>query len=508
MNVKELIEEVQRCRAYGPLDREIGAVTVNSRAVREGTLFAAIRGETTDGHDYIGSALEAGASAILAEQDVPELFRGTWVQVPDSRRGIAELADAFHGRPSDHMMVAGVTGTNGKTTTAFILQHLVNRARGRCGLIGTVHYDTGLGHKPSSHTTPDWIAVQELLAEMRSHDCKGVAMEVSSHALAQKRVHGIRFDAAIFTNLTQDHLDYHGTMEDYFLAKASFFDHLIEQGGPKKPAAIINIDDSWGRRLARSLDGKLNVVRFGMGNQADFRATGLRISMQGTQFSMTARGREFLVRTPYIGRFNVYNVLGALAAAWSMDLNLREAVAGMAEAPQIPGRMQNVAEAKPFRVYVDYAHTPDALENALRTVRELEPRSIITVVGCGGDRDRTKRPLMGAVAEQHSTWTILTSDNPRSEKPEDILAEIATGMQGERFEVIPDRRAAIARAIELAGARAGGGDVVLIAGKGHEQGQIFADRIEPFDDVKVAHDILRNWVMPERTREAGRRPER
>ena len=496
MNLREILEGVQRVGTHGPLDREITGITADSREVTDGSLFAAIRGVKSDGHAFIESAREAGAAAIMAEQDVPELYRDTWLRVPDSRRGVAEAADVYYGRPSDALLVSGVTGTNGKTTTAFILQHLVAQARGRCGLIGTVKYDTGLGQEPSSHTTPDWIAVQRLLSEMRANACRGVAMEVSSHALSQSRVHGIRFDSAIFTNLTQDHLDYHGTMEAYFAAKASFFEHLTEQGGPKKPQAVINIDDAWGRRLARLYEDRLNVVKFGMGLQADFRATDVRIGMQGTQFTLAARGREFLVRTPYIGRFNVYNVLGALAAAWSMDLNLREAVNAMTRAPQIPGRMQSVAEAKPFKVYVDYAHTPDALENALRTLKELGPRRIITVFGCGGDRDRTKRPLMGAAAEALSSWSILTSDNPRSEDPEQILADIRTGMQGDRHESIVCRREAIARAIGMAG----GGDLVLIAGKGHEQGQTFAGgRVEPFDDVRVAQAALRNWVLPDRS---------
>ena len=504
MNLKDILEGVQRVSTFGPLDREINAISVDSREVAEGTLFAAIRGEKADGHDFITKAREAGASAIMAEQDVPELYRDTWLQVPDSRKAVAEAADVYYGRPSDAMLVSGVTGTNGKTTTALILQHLITQARGRCGLIGTVRYDNGLGQIPASHTTPDWIALQRLLSEMRANACKGVAMEVSSHALSQSRVHGIRFDSAIFTNLTQDHLDYHGTMEDYFMAKASFFEHLVSQGGPKKPTAVINIDDPWGKRLARSLEGRLPVLKFGMGVQADFRASAIRVSIQGTQFTLHARGREFLVRTPYIGRFNVFNVLGALAAAWSMDLNLREAITSVLRAPQIPGRMQSVADAKPFRVYVDYAHTPDALENALRTIKELEPRSIITVFGCGGDRDRSKRPLMGAAAESLSTYTILTSDNPRSENPEAILQEIRAGMRGDRCEIIPDRQAAIARAIDLAGARPGGGDVVLIAGKGHEQGQITGNFTLPFDDVKVAQSILRNWVMPDRSRPSQR----
>jgi UDP-N-acetylmuramoyl-L-alanyl-D-glutamate--2,6-diaminopimelate ligase len=494
MNLNDILDGVSRVSTFGPLDKEISALTVDSREVTDGTLFAAIRGEKGDGHDYIEAARSNGAAAILAERDVPEFYRDTWLRVPDSRRGIAEAADVYYGRPSDALTVCGITGTNGKTTTAFLLHHLITAAKGRCGLLGTVKYDTGLGPEPSSHTTPDWIAIQRLLSEMKANGCTGVAMEVSSHALQQSRVHGIRFDAAIFSNLTQDHLDYHGTMENYFRAKAAFFEHLILQGGPKKPAAIINVDDTWGRRLAASLEGKLNVVKYGMGMEADFRAGDIRTSVTGTQFTLTARGRTFLVRLPLIGRFNVFNALSAITAMWAMGYNLREAINNIAQAPQIPGRMQSVAQNKPFRIFVDYAHTPDALENALKTLKDIGPRRLITVFGCGGDRDKTKRPRMGAVAEQYSSYTIVTSDNPRSEVPEQILADIRAGMTGDRVENIVDRREAIARAISIAG----GGDIVLIAGKGHEQGQTFAAGTVPFDDVRVVQNILRDWTLPDR----------
>jgi UDP-N-acetylmuramoyl-L-alanyl-D-glutamate--2,6-diaminopimelate ligase len=494
MNLNDILDGVSRVSTFGPLDKEISALTVDSREVTDGTLFAAIRGEKGDGHDYIETARSNGAAAILAERDVPEFYRDTWLRVPDSRRGIAEAADVYYGRPSDALTVCGITGTNGKTTTAFLLHHLITAAKGRCGLLGTVKYDTGLGPEPSSHTTPDWIAIQRLLSEMKANGCTGVAMEVSSHALQQSRVHGIRFDAAIFSNLTQDHLDYHGTMENYFRAKAAFFEHLILQGGPKKPAAIINVDDTWGRRLAVSLEGKLNVVKYGMGMEADFRAGDIRTSVTGTQFTLTARGRTFLVRLPLIGRFNVFNALSAITAMWAMGYNLREAINNIAQAPQIPGRMQSVAQNKPFRIFVDYAHTPDALENALKTLKDIGPRRLITVFGCGGDRDKTKRPRMGAVAEQYSSYTIVTSDNPRSEVPEQILADIRAGMTGDRVENIADRREAIARAISIAG----GGDIVLIAGKGHEQGQTFAAGTVPFDDVRVVQNILRDWTLPDR----------
>jgi UDP-N-acetylmuramoyl-L-alanyl-D-glutamate--2,6-diaminopimelate ligase len=496
MKLPQILDHLSRVRTFGPLDLEITALTADSRAVGPGFLFAALRGDSSDGHDYISQAIARGATAIMAETDVPVDFRGTWLTVKDTKAALAEAADVFFRKPSDRLLTVGVTGTNGKTTTGFLLQHLIESAKGNCGLIGTVKYVTGGGlTEPASHTTPDSITLQRLLRTMTENGCIGAALEVSSHALIQQRTHGIRFDAAIFTNLTQDHLDYHKTMEAYYDAKALFAAHLVEQGGPKKPALILNTDDAAGRRMAREYEGKLRIVTYGMNVHADFRATQMSATMKGTTFTLEARGRSFLVRMPLIGRFNVYNAMGALAAVWSMDLNLRQAVKALEDAPQIPGRMEAVAENKPFKVFIDYAHTPDALENALRTLRDLGPRRIITVFGCGGDRDRTKRPRMGAVAEAGGHYSILTNDNPRSEEPGAILSDIAAGMHGENYEMIPDRRAAIERAISIAG----GGDIVLIAGKGHETGQTAKGVVTPFDDLQVARHTLRNWTMPERS---------
>ena len=496
MKLPQILDHLSRVRTFGPLDLEITALTADSREAGPGSLFAALRGDTSDGHHFIPQAIANGATAIMAETDVPVDFRGTWLTVKDSKAALAEAADIYFRKPSDRLLTVGVTGTNGKTTTGFLLQHLMESARGHCGLIGTVKYVTGEGlTEPASHTTPDSITLQRLLRTMTENGCVGAALEVSSHALIQQRTHGIRFDAAIFTNLTQDHLDYHKTMEAYYDAKALFAAHLVEQGGSKKPALILNTDDAAGRRMAREYEGKLRLVTYGMNVHADFRATQMSATMKGTTFTLEARGRSFLVRMPLIGRFNVYNAMGALAAVWSMDLNLRQAVKALEDAPQIPGRMEAVAENKPFKVFIDYAHTPDALENALRTLRDLGPRRIITVFGCGGDRDRTKRPRMGAAAEAGGHYSILTSDNPRSEDPGAILAEIAAGMRGENHEVIPDRRAAIERAISIAG----GGDIVLIAGKGHETGQTAGGVVTPFDDLQVARHFLRNWTLPERS---------
>ncbi len=495
MKLARLLDQIPRARTFGPLDGEISALTSDSREAGPGSLFAALRGDAADGHQFIPQAIAQGAAAILAETDVPEDHRGTWITVKDSRTALGEVADAFYRHPSDRLLVAGVTGTNGKTTTGFLLRHLIESARGPCGLIGTVRYETGgAEEEPASRTTPDSITLQRLLRTMTENNCAGVAMEVSSHALVQHRVHGIRFDAGVFTNLTQDHLDYHGTMEEYYLAKAGFAAHLAEQGGEKKPALVVNTDDSAGRRLVKEYGKQLRIVTFGSNVHADFRISRMEATMKGTTFNLEARGRSFLVRMPLIGRFNVYNATGALAAVWAMDLNLRQAVKALEEAPQIPGRLQSVGGNKPFKVFVDYAHTPDALESTLRSLRDLGPRRIITVFGCGGDRDRGKRPLMGAAAETGSSYSILTSDNPRSEEPEAILTDIEAGMRRETHERIADRRAAIEKAVSLAG----GGDIVLIAGKGHETGQMAKGVETPFDDVQVATQILRNWTLPER----------
>ncbi|MDB6069886.1 MAG: UDP-N-acetylmuramyl-tripeptide synthetase [Verrucomicrobiales bacterium] len=495
MKLNFLLDQLFRVRTFGPLDVEVTGLTADSRQAGPGILFAALRGETSDGHNFISQAIANGAAAILAETDVPTDYRGTWITVKDTKAALAEAADAFFRKPSDRLPIVGVTGTNGKTTTCFLLQHIITSARGQCGLIGTVKYVVGEGlEETASHTTPDSITLQRLLRTMTENHCTAAAIEVSSHALMQQRTHGIRFDAAVFTNLTQDHLDYHKTMEAYYDAKARFAEHLVLQGGEKKPALVLNTDDAAGRRMAREYEGKLRIVTYGMNVHADFRATQLTATMRGTTFTLEARGRSFLVRMPLIGKFNVYNALGALAAVWSMDLNLRQAVKALEDSPQVPGRMESVSDNKPFRVFIDYAHTPDALENALRTLRDLSPRRIITVFGCGGDRDRTKRPRMGAVAEAGGSYTILTNDNPRSEDPDAIMAEIKAGMRGETNEMIPDRRAAIERAISIAG----GGDIVLIAGKGHESGQTVNGVVTPFDDVQVTRHILRNWTLPER----------
>ncbi|HMJ05446.1 MAG TPA: UDP-N-acetylmuramoyl-L-alanyl-D-glutamate--2,6-diaminopimelate ligase, partial [Chthoniobacterales bacterium] len=330
------------------------------------------------------------------------------------------------------------------------------------------------------------LELQELLAQIVHAGCKAAVMEVSSHALAQERTRGLEWDVAVFTNLTQDHLDFHGTMENYFDSKVKLFTGLAAQTTKKKAIAVVNIDDRYGEQLLDRLEKDFPVVTYGLGARADFRASNYRPEFGGTSYQLDARGKSYLVRLPLIGRFNVANSLAALAAAHGLGISVRDAVLSLAKSPQVPGRLEAVAARRQFQVFVDYAHTPDALLNVLKTVRELSPRKLIVVFGCGGDRDRQKRPLMARVADENADFSIVTSDNPRKEDPDAIIAEVEKGFRSERYEKIPERAEAIARAIALAQPR----DVVVIAGKGHEAYQEFADHTVPFDDMQVARRAL------------------
>ncbi|MFL6537448.1 MAG: UDP-N-acetylmuramoyl-L-alanyl-D-glutamate--2,6-diaminopimelate ligase, partial [Chthoniobacterales bacterium] len=373
-------------------------------------------------------------------------------------------------------------------TTTFLIKHICESAGMRCGLLGTVRYEIGERILPAIRTTPESLDVQELLAQMRSAGCKAAAMEVSSHALEQERVRGIEWDVAVFTNLTQDHLDFHRTMEAYFDAKAKLFTGLTNQQHKKKAAAVVNVDDRYGEKLLERIGKETPVITYGSGLRANFRMSNYRSEFTGTSFQLDARGKSYLVRVPLIGRFNVANATAALATASAMGIGLREAILSLGKSPQVPGRLEAVPAKRQFQVFVDYAHTPDALLNVVKTLRELEPRKLIVVFGCGGDRDRQKRPLMAQVCDQFADVSIITSDNPRKEDPDAIIAEAEKGFRSKRYEKITDRAEAIARAIELAQPR----DVVLIAGKGHETYQEFADHTIPFDDVQVARRAVEN----------------
>ncbi|HEY8900696.1 MAG TPA: UDP-N-acetylmuramoyl-L-alanyl-D-glutamate--2,6-diaminopimelate ligase [Chthoniobacterales bacterium] len=484
LTLDKLLEKAGVQPPPGAADARIDAVCYDSRRAAAGSLFFALPGAQADGAKFALDAVARGATAVLAESPIP----GCTVPqalVSNAREAMADVSRAFYGDPSASLRTVGITGTNGKTTTAFLVKHLLDAAQLRCGLLGTIRYVVGDESLPAARTTPESADVQELFARMRDAGSRAVAMEVSSHALAQHRVRGVAWDAAVFTNLTQDHLDYHKTMDRYFDAKASLFETMYHQKG-KRGKSVINLDDRYGQRLLERLPKPAKPITYGLGVRAEFRAIDATFDVHGTKYKLEAKGRQYLVRLPLIGRFNVYNSLAALAASTALGLELRAAVTAMANAPQVPGRLERVPARRNFSVYVDYAHTDDALTNVLSTLRDLGPHRLIVVFGCGGDRDRAKRPLMARAAEQLADYTIVTSDNPRTEDPEAILADIRKGLRGAAHETIVDRREAIYRAIALAGE----GDVVLIAGKGHETYQEVNGQRTPFDDVSVARNAI------------------
>jgi UDP-N-acetylmuramoyl-L-alanyl-D-glutamate--2,6-diaminopimelate ligase len=451
----------------------------DTRAVSPGALFFCVPGERVDGHDLAADAVTAGAVALVVER--PLEFSVPQLVVTDAREAMGLAADAFFRRPTRELAVAGVTGTNGKTTTAFLLYSILAAAGRRPGLLGTVEMRIGGERRAVVRTTPEAIDLQRTYREMLDAGDLSCAMEASSHASELKRLVGTRFRVLVFTNLTQDHLDFHGTMGSYYEAKRRLFVDPDIDGN--RPPAAVNVGDEHGRRLAaelRGLGGEL--LTFGLGDDADIRPDELELTPSTT--SLRAAG--LAVHPRLRGRFNVENVLGAIAASRLLGIDEDAIVRGIEHLTGVPGRFEAVDEGQPFAVIVDYAHTPEALENVLTEARGLAMGRVLCVFGCGGDRDRAKRPLMGEVVSRLADRAIVTSDNPRSEEPTAIIDEILTGMSGEE-DVEPDRAAAIATAIE----HAGDGDVVVIAGKGHEQGQEFSDRTIPFDDREVARDALR-----------------
>jgi UDP-N-acetylmuramoyl-L-alanyl-D-glutamate--2,6-diaminopimelate ligase len=470
MILRELLGE-------GPADVEITSLAFDNRLVGPGTLFFCVPGFTRDGHDFAPDAVERGAAALVVTHPlglgVPE------VVVDDVRAAMARAAAAFEGDPTRILRTVGVTGTNGKTTTAFLVRDVLEACGIRTGLIGTVKAVVGGEERVMERTTPEAIHLQALFAEMLDGGDEACVMEVSSHALQLQRAAGIHWAVAIFTNLTQDHLDFHPTMEDYFMAKRMLF-----EAGPA--VRVVNGDDPYGRRLA---DEFADVVRFGIDDEAArVRAVDVASGLSGSSFTLRDGDASFDVRIPLPGRFNVLNALGAYCAATALGVAPADAAAALAGAGRVPGRFEPVDAGQGFAVLVDYAHTPDSLENVLLAARELaDGARVVCVFGCGGDRDRGKRPLMGEIAARLADLAILTSDNPRSEDPEAILDEVEAGMGSAPHERYVDRREAIARAVSVAA----DGDVVVIAGKGHEQGQEFADgRKEPFDDRLVAAEAL------------------
>src|SRR6266576_1431353 len=449
MQLKTLLSATPIRQIIGPVDRPVENISYDSRRVQRNTLFVALRGEKTDGHQFIAQAINKGASVIVAERDEKDP-RVTCLVVENTRAALADLSANFYGHPAWKLKLAAVTGTNGKTTTTFLIKHICEKAGLRCGLVGTVRYEIGERILPAIRTTPESLDLQELLAQIVNAGCRAAAMEVSSHALAQDRTRGLEWNVAVFTNLTQDHLDFHGTMESYFDSKAKLFARLGNQEKKRKPVAIVNIDDRYGEQLLKKIDQRVAVVTYGRSVRADFRASNYRVEFSGTSYQLDAHGKSYLVRVPLIGGFNVANSVAALAAANTLGISMRDAVLSLGKSPQVPGRLELVPAKRQFQVFVDYAHTPDALGNVLKTLRELEPRRLIVVFGCGGNRDREKRPLMGEIVDRNADYAIVTSDNPRKEEPDAIIVEIEKGFRSSHYEKMVDRTQAINRAIALA----------------------------------------------------------
>ncbi len=499
MNLEDILRDVETIRVHGPQHVAVKGIAYDSRQVRDGFMFVALPGLHVDGTIFIEDAAERGASVVVAEQ--PPLGRGkmTHVQVEDARRALAEVSRAFYHNPSKHLELVGITGTNGKTTTSYMVRAVLKAAGRRPGLIGTVAYEAGDRIVPATRTTPESHDLHRMLAEMVNAGCLSAVMEVSSHALVQKRVWGLDFNVAVFTNLTQDHLDYHGSMENYFAAKKLMFSSLGVQD--RKAYSVINIDDPWGVKLAGTTGRYSEDITFGENPEAQVRALDVKIGEHGSQFRCYTPWGEALMKLKLLGSFNVSNALAAVAACGAIGIDLERIVDVLRSFESVPGRLEKIANRLGFNVFVDYAHTHNALESVLRTVREVSDGRLIVVFGCGGNRDQEKRALMGEVVSRYADIALLTSDNPRKEDPMDIIRHIEKGMSADtNYQVEESREKAIFRAIKLARR----GDLVLIAGKGHENYQEFAHTIIPFDDREVARRAVSDRVDREK-REAGGR---
>lgn len=487
VKLEKLIEALTPLSISGALRTSITGISYDSRLVRPGNLFVALGGAKHDGRSFVSEALKRGAAAIVCENPeglaVPSSC--ALLSVKNARTAMAAAACAFYGHPSHRLSVAGITGTNGKTTTAFLLRAILEADNRPTGLIGTVQYVIGQRVIPATRTTPEAPDLQALLAEMLEIGCKAAVMEVSSHALAQQRVAGMTFDAAVFTNLTHDHLDFHKTEDSYFEAKSRLF-YTPATNSPGY--AIINRDDSWGELLLADKGFGRERISFGLNDEADVRAEDVSIRPGGNSLRIASPWGKVSVQLKLLGRFNVSNALAAFSAACAFGVAPEVAASALENASQAPGRLEAIPSQQGFQVFVDYAHTQDALQNVLNTLREITPRRLIVVFGCGGDRDKRKRPLMGATATLLADYVVLTSDNPRSEVPGSILEQIAAGIEAEKkHEIIEDRREAIRKALRMAGP----GDVVLVAGKGHENYQQLANTVVPFDDRQVVRECLK-----------------
>lgn len=499
MNLGKLLEGVRLTKlfeaSFGHFavtqDVQVHRIQYDSRRVERGDCFVALRGTGIDGHQFIESALEKGAKVVVLEQDtaLPDSFfmhaGVVKIIVPDSRKALALMSSNYFGHPSSELTLVGVTGTNGKTTTTHLIKAILEATGQRVGLIGTIEYRIDNEVIPASHTTPESLELNELLARMLKAGCQSVSMEVSSHALHQSRVYGLGYDVAVFTNLTQDHLDYHGSMDNYFQAKKLLFDGLDDG-----TVAVTNIDDAWGMKIVSS--SRARTLSYGVEENADVQATDIRLSIEGTSFKLRYNNHETTISSPLVGRFNVYNILAAYSAGVALGYSHESISAGVSSVQNVRGRFERIASPKGWTAIIDYAHTPDALEKCLRTIHDVLPKEsrgrIITVFGAGGDRDRTKRPLMGKIVGSLSDLAIVTSDNPRTEDPQQIMNDIVVGIPREATVMKEvDRRAAIVAALRKARA----GDIVLVAGKGHEDYQVIGKEKIHLSDREIVEEFIR-----------------
>ena len=504
MTIAELITPIHPLDVSGDLSAEVLDVTDDSRQVKQGSIFVAVRGTQVDGHDFTEQALVNGAVGIIQEHSLPaqpeDRIQPPQTSTPvvivkDSKNALGLLASRLHGDPSFHLNMIGVTGTNGKTTVTHLIRALLESAGKKSGVIGTVGYFIGSEFYPASHTTPGAVHLQELLRKMAQAGLDSAILEVSSHALALGRVAGCEFDVAVFTNLTQDHLDFHADMQEYFEAKQLLFtDLLASTQKTNSKRAVVNVDDEWGAKLVRSC--RAPVWTYGIRVDSDVQARKIDFSLDGTQFQVTTPHETLLIRSQLVGEHNVYNVLAAIAVGLELGMSPKVIESSIALVKNVPGRFERIEQGQDFTVIVDYAHTEDALLRVLLTAQSLKRNKIITVFGCGGDRDKGKRPKMGQVAVRHSDLAILTSDNPRTEDPMTILQDIEEGIlqipkpMRSDYRMIPDRREAIEAAINAAESN----DIVLIAGKGHEDYQIVGTSRLDFDDRHIAREALQQRV--------------
>ena len=482
MKLQDLLRGIGALLSGASGGEDISGIAYNSKSVKPGFLFAALKGESRNGMDFVSEAEANGAVAVLSVWPKPPGWGTAWIQVSDAREALAFAAANFFGHPSDRLKVVGITGTKGKTTVAYLLEEILKAAGAVPGVIGTIEYRGPGLNVQAGRTTPESSDLQAMLRELLDAGATHCLMEVSSHALDQKRVWGVSFDVAVFTNLSGEHLDYHRTMENYYEAKRKLFtlDH-------KRSAAVVNMDDAWGRKLVAELPMK--TITFGLEPAAIVRAVKFSLDDNGMDVQIAHPGNVLNVRTRLVGKHNVYNTLAAAAAALALNVPPQAIARGIADLKGVPGRFEKVENTLGLNIVVDYAHTDNALEHLLATAREFKPRRVILVFGAGGNRDKEKRERMGRVAARLADWSILTSDNPRNEDPLEIIAAIEKGFAKEAartYEVLPDRREAIARALAMAVK----GDYVLVAGKGHEDYQIFKDHTIHFSDVEVIGEIL------------------